>query len=83
MVHSEMGNRCHKRMINKKLQCDIGSSNIEKYTDSTITLEGKKRRLAILKVIKLLRLVFKQARSSQEKISLQILEEQHKNKELF
>ncbi len=55
-------------MKNKKLQCDIGSGTFHESINSSLIVQGKIRRLEILKMIKLVKLIFKHVRSFKEKI---------------
>ena len=55
-------------MKNKKLQCDIGSGTVQESVNSSLVLQGKMRRLEILKMVKLVKLIFRHVRSYKEKI---------------
>ena len=69
---SEVGNK-ERRMINKKTQCDIGSGASGISFEATFRAQSKKEQLHMLKMIKLLRLVFRSLRSQKDKMKEDVL----------
>ena len=68
LFYSDIGKVDRTRMKNKKLQCDIGCGYASVAVENPSTLQAKKQRLEILKMIKLLRVLFKSLRGEREKM---------------